>query len=179
MSSQPPQTPQFDWTKTQFYAVVALLTMLVGLGIQALLVPPERWHNLFSSPTQGPTQGTVHQSPPSPFSPLPVTGPSISQPVRQQNVCGVWLSATSQKRYNFICRGQESFEIYEVGEQGLNNNGSGKLTEEGNVEAGLLLSPKNRRARLKLKLSADGRTLEGTWQGDDPREFGQLLFHRS
>ncbi len=169
MSSQPPQPPQFDWSKTKFYTGVALITMLLGIGIQASLVPTAWWPILFPAPTERPGPQS---------SPVPVTISSANPLVRQQNVCGVWLSETSRKRYNFICQAQDSFEIYEISDQGLNKNGSGKLTEDGNIEAEFLSLPKNRRAHLKLRLSADGRKMEGSWQGDDPRESGRLLFHR-
>jgi hypothetical protein len=169
MSSQPPQQPQSDWTKGKFYAAVTILTALIGLGIQALLVPPA-WWPIFWPPASGPAPQS---------SPTPATSPSAAPVPRQQNVCGVWLSTTSQKRYDFICQGQAAFEVYEVTAQGLNKIGSGRLTEDGNVEASLFISPKNRRAYLNLKLSSDGRKLEGTWKGDDPREFGQLQFNRA
>jgi hypothetical protein len=151
---------QFEWSKTKLCAAVAILTMLTGMA----LVPPAWWPILFSPHTQNPP-------PPPPNLPINVLEP-------RQNVCGEWLSATSRKQYNFVCQDKDSFEIYETGNQGLNKTGSGKVSAGGDVSADLFSSPKNRRAHLRLRLSPDGRTMDGSWQGEDPRESGQLIFHR-
>lgn len=185
MISQQPQRPDSDWTKTKVYAGVMLLATFVGAGVQVLLVPPA-WWPIFRPPNQGqnertaqgPTSQEPEQVPPQQSSPMPVVKQPAGQTSPQQKVCGVWLSTTSQKRYNFVCQGNDSFEIYEVTSQGANKNGSGKLTGDGNVEASLLASPKNRWAHMKLRLSDDGQRLQGSWRGDDPRESGQLMFYR-
>lgn len=153
----------------KLYALVMLLTALVGALAQVVVVPPAwGWWPYEGLKTQ--TSATPAPIP----KPAPKTEPLQSQP----NVCGTWASATSRKRYDFVCQGQGSFEIYEVSDKGLSKNGSGRLTEEGNVEADILSMPKNRKAHLRLKLSADGRRMEGPWWGDDPRESGQLTFYR-
>lgn len=164
MSSQMPQQ-QFDWNKTKLCAVVAILTLVAYLA----MVPPAWWPILFPLRPESPvTQNT--------------TTPVVSHPVAaaevRQSVCGEWLSSTSRKQYNFVCQGKDSFEIYEVGAQGLNKTGSGKLSPGGDIDADILSTPKNRRAHLRLRLSPDGRTMDGSWQGEDLRESGQLMFHR-
>ncbi len=166
MSWQPPTD---NLANSRAYAITMLLAVILGAVAQAFMAPPITW--LFEK-----SRGQAAAMP----SPTPAPAPNeTSSPRSRQNVCGVWVSSTSRKRYDFVCQGQDSFEIYEVSDGGLNKNGAGKLTEDGYVEADLISRPKDRRARLRLKLSADGRTMEGTWQGDDPRESGQLRFHRA
>lgn len=140
-------------SRKTLYALVMLLTAVIGALAQVVVVPPAwNW--------------------------WPYKQRKEQPPVIQRTVCGTWVSETSRKRYDFVCQGQGFFEIYEVSDKGLNKNGSGKLIEGDNVEVELLSMPKNRRAHLKLKLSSDGLRMEGSWRGDDPREYGQLLFHR-
>lgn len=166
MNSQPPTN---NLSSSRRYAVAMLLMALISAVAQVVVVPPTwKWWPYEESKAQ--TSATPTPTP----SPTPKTAPLQTQ----ANVCGTWVSMTSQKRYDFVCQGQGSFEIYEVSNRGLNKNGSGRLTEDGNVEADLLSMPKNRRAHVKLKLSADGRRMEGSWRGEDPRESGQLTFHR-
>ncbi len=155
------QQPPDDITKNKKYALAILLVAIISAISQTLVVPPawKLW------PAEEPRAQT---------SPTPAATPIQNRP----NVCGIWVSSTSQKRYDFVCQGGDSFEIYEVSDQGINKNGSGKLTEGSKVEAEILSTPKNRKARLKLMLSTDGRRMEGSWKGDDPRESGQLMFHR-
>ncbi len=163
------QPPANNLSNTKFYAVAMLLAALIGTAAQVVGLPPAwKWW-----PYKEPGAQTSATPAPSP-SPTTQAGSLQGPP----NVCGTWVSATSRKRYDFVCQGQRSFEIYEIGDKGLSKNGSGKLTEEGGVEADLISMPKNRRARLRLKLSTDGRRMEGSWQGEDPRESGQLMFHR-
>src|SRR5215470_5951756 len=158
MSSRPPTNRFF---RKPLYAAVMLLTAVIGTLAQVVVVPPA-W-NWWPYERQETT----------------ATKPASSaSPTRQSNVCGTWVSASSGKRYDFVCQGQGAFEIYEISDQGLSKNGSGKLTEEGIVEADLLSMPKNRIAHLRLGLSADGRSMEGAWHGDDPRESGQLMLQR-
>ena len=169
MNQQLEQPPQGAWTKTKFYALIVSLAVLIGTLAQALVVPPAWTWWPVGSPAQ---EHAVQNSASS------VATPSSAPAMGQPNVCGVWRSGTSGKRYNFVCKGQDSFEIYEVSAQGVTKNGSGTLTKESTVEASLLSLPKNRMAYLKLKLSTDGRSMEGSWRGDDLRESGQLVFHR-
>lgn len=166
MNSQPPAD---NLSNNKVYAVAMLLAAIIGTLAQVVVVPPAlKWWPYEEQKAQ--TSATPAPTP----NPTPKSGTLQSQ----TNVCGTWVSATSQKRYDFVCQGQGSFEIYEVSDKGLSKNGSGKLTEDDSVEADLLLMPKNRRAHLRLKLSADGRRMEGSWQGEDPRESGQLMFQR-
>lgn len=167
MNSQPPTD---NLSSKKLYAIVMLLTALIGTLAQVVVVPPT-WN-------WWPYEGSKVQTPPPPVLTDDRSTPRKDPLQSQPNVCGTWVSATSGKQYDFVCQGQGSFEIYEVSDKGLSKNGSGRLTEEGNVEADLLSVPKNRRARLRLRLSADGRRMEGSWQGEDPRESGQLTFHR-
>jgi hypothetical protein len=106
----------------------------------------------------------------------PVATPS---PVTSQSpICGLWQSETSSKRYNFICKNQNFFELYEVGaDQGLTKVGSGTANGDA-IEVDFFSIAKNRSAKLKLKLFADGQKLEGTMQGIDPRESGWLTFRK-
>jgi hypothetical protein len=182
--NQPPAT-QNAWTQTKIHARVALLAMVVGASAQALLVFPAWNFWPFASATQESTQRTSptsspssSTSPPAKTSPSPSLSASSNASAVQQNVCGVWLSETSRKQYNFVCHGQGFFEIYEMSPQGLNKVGAGKITEDGNVEADLVPSTKPRTAHLRLRLLTDGRKMEGPWFGDDPREKGQLTFHK-
>lgn len=108
----------------------------------------------------------------------PVAESSI-KPRPRQDVCGTWQSQTSQKHYNFVCRSEGLFEVYEVSTGGLIRAGSGNVDADGSVEAHLVSPAKNRRGRWKLKLSPDGRTMQGPWYGEDPREFGQLTFYKA
>lgn len=164
MNSQPPAD---NLSNNKVYAVAMLLAAIIGTLAQVVVIPPTwKWWPYEESKAQ--TSAT----------PVPTPTPKVVPLQGQTNVCGTWISATSRKRYDFVCQGQGSFEIYEVSDKGLSKNGSGKLTEDGSVEADLLSMPKNRRARLKLRISADGRRMEGSWQGEDPRESGQLMFQR-
>lgn len=163
------QPPVDNLSNTKRYAIAMLLMALISAVAQVVVVPPTLKLWPFEE-SKAQTSATPASTP----SPTPQTVPLQSQ----SNVCGTWMSATSRKRYDFICQGEDYFEIYEVSDKGLSKNGSGKLTKEGNVEADLLSMPKNRRAHLRLRLSVDGRRMEGSWQGKDPRESGQLMFHR-
>ena len=166
MNSQPPLN---NLSGNRFYAIAMLLAALIGTLAQVVVIPPTwKWW---------PYEETKPQTSVTP-TPTPNLTDKAGSLQNQTNVCGTWVSMTSRKRYDFVCQGQGAFEIYEISDKGLSKNGSGKLTEEGNVEADLLSMPKNRRAHLRLRLSADGRRMEGSWQGEDPRESGQLMFHR-
>jgi hypothetical protein len=161
MNYQPTQPP---------YARITVLALFLAAIAQLLLVPPAWKVWPFTSPTLEPISLN---------SPIPAPTPHVKPLTEQESICGMWLSETSRKQYNFVCQGQNLFEIYEVGDQGLNKNGSGKIFEGGDVEADILSLTKNRKAHLKLRLSNDGRKMEGSWRGDDPRESGQLTFHRT
>jgi hypothetical protein len=157
------QPPIDDISKNKMYALAMLLAALVAAAGQVAGVPPA-WLNLWAQ------QETIAKTSATP-------APTATPPPSQPSVCGTWASETSPRRYNFVCQGQGSFEIYELGDTGPNKTGSGVLTEDG-VEADILSVPKNRKAHFKLRLSADGRKMEGTWKGKDPRESGQVMFRR-
>lgn len=155
-------------SRKTLYPAVMLLTALIGTLAQVVVVPPA-WNWWPYEPPKAKTTVT-----PDTRQPEPKTNPLPSQ----HTVCGAWISVTSRKRYDFVCGGGGSFEIYEVTDKGLSKNGWGKLTEGGAVEADLVSMPKNRKAHLRLRLSPDGRRMDGSWQGDDPRESGNLIFQR-
>jgi len=90
----------------------------------------------------------------------------------------MWLSETSHKQYNFACKGHDSFEIYEISDQGLTKVGTGKIIDDGNLEADFHVLKKKRWAHLQLKLSPDGQKMEGPYHGSDSGEHGWLTFHR-
>jgi hypothetical protein len=178
MSLQPPHD---DLTKHKLIVVGTLLAALVTALAQVMGVLPalDKWlsevqvtHNS-GGPVGSPTADPIASPTASPVA----TSTSMTASSRK-HVCGAWRSDGSRKQYDFVCNGPNSFEIYEVSGQALNKNGSGKLTEEGDIEADLTSFPKNRKAYLKLSVSADGQKLEGTWRGDDPRESGRLMFRR-
>jgi hypothetical protein len=169
--------PTEDWTKGKKYAVITLVVAVFAAIAQALVVPPA-WIQANSS-SSTPTSANSNPSVTAP----PVTTPPVMElPVtpipKQQNICGVWLSLTSRKQYNFVCQDQDAFVIYEVSDQQLIQNGSGTLTNNGDVKARLFLSNKKRTAHISLRLSPDGQKMEGSWRGDDPRESGALMFHK-
>lgn len=166
MSAKTTKTSQREWTT---YAVLMLLVLVVTAVSTAMLVPPA-WRAVID---RSQTTEPIVRSP----APL-FDGPSVDSQPGLKSVCGLWRSGNSRKQYGFICQQQNAFKIHEINGQGPNNTGSGKVTEDGKVEAHLLILPKKRTAHLKLQLSADGQKLEGTWNGDDPREAGQLTFHR-
>ncbi|HEY9286248.1 MAG TPA: hypothetical protein VIP46_22545 [Pyrinomonadaceae bacterium] len=95
-----------------------------------------------------------------------------------QKDCGLWQSVTSQKRYTFVCQNESRFDVFEnVPEQGLVKVGIGSFDKD-NVEAVIIVHNKGRKATLSLKLSRDGKQLEGKFSGEDPREFGQVVFRK-
>jgi hypothetical protein len=105
---------------------------------------------------------------------LPLQGRAFNP----QKDCGLWQSETSEKRYTFICQNENLFDVYlSDPNEGLVKVGTGSF-EGANVEADLYVKSKNRSAHLSLKLSADGKALEGTWTGLDPREYGQIKFYK-
>jgi hypothetical protein len=172
MTTQQPSPSQSYWTTSKPYAVLTVLAALVAAGAAFY----QAWK---LAPTPPSIQEQIVRDSPKPVAtPLAVPTPSATPIARRQNVCGVWLSITSQKKYNFVCNDQGLFEIYEVSENGSNKTGTGKITDDGSVEADLLSLAKKRKAQLKLRLSADGRMMEGSWRGDDPRESGRLTFQK-
>jgi hypothetical protein len=183
MSAKPKRKSQSEWT---IYAVITLVLLSIGAISQAF--------QSFKNPSQ--TQNPVTQNPSPPVaSPTPLSHkviepkrPEPEQPIvsvpsptpkRRSDICGVWVSATSQKQYEFVCQEPDVFQVRQINGQGLKNRGSGKVTEDGKIEADLFILPKERTAHLSLQLSPDGQKIEGTWHGDDPKiESGQLTFHR-
>jgi hypothetical protein len=155
-----------DWTRSKPYRALALFAGIIS----AVIAVATLWHAVSVSRT---TQQRVPVNSALPVATSP-TSPSFNQP----NLCGEWLSETSHKQYQFVCTGQDLFEIYEISDQGLNKTGSGKVTDDGTLEADFHSLTKNRWAHLKLTLSPDGRKMEGSFQGADPRESGWLTFRR-
>jgi len=158
-----------DWTKTRTYASLALLATFItaaaaGLTALSRSFPPEQ--------PVIPVQQEVKTLP----------SPPAKDDSLQRTVCKEWSSATSKKRYNFVCNGPGSIDVYEVTSQGTKKVGFGKFTADRRVEVELMVQPNNkraplRRAYLNLIPSSDGKNLEGPLTGDDPREVGQLTFH--
>jgi hypothetical protein len=104
--------------------------------------------------------------------------PRQSRALDSTGDCGVWQSITSEKRYTFVCRTENQFDVYENDPLGLLVKvGSGQF-DQGNVELDLFVRSKNQSAHLSLKLSDDGRSLDGSFTGSDPRESGDISFHR-
>jgi hypothetical protein len=187
-----------EWT---VYAVITLLFLLISAASQALLVPPA-WWKLPQNTSQ--TQEPVAQSPTQPVadpsspsreatepkrldSEKPAANPPANQPsanppapphAKRSDVCGAWLSETSQKQYDFVCHGQGTLQVRQVSGAGLKNTGVGTFTDDGRIEADLMILPKNRTAHLSLKLSPDGQKIVGVWHGDDHDEHGDLTFRR-
>ena len=164
-----------DWTKTRTYASLALLATLItaaaaGLTAISRSFPPERP----ATPNQ---QEVKTSTTPAPAAPPPARDDSL-----QRTVCKEWSSATSKKRYNFVCNGPGAIDVYEVTSKGTRKVGFGNFTADRRVEVELMAQPNNkraplRRAYLNLTPSQDGKKLEGPLTGDDPREVGQLTFH--
>lgn len=152
--------------------LIALLGVIVG-ALQIQKLPPPWWP---WGPPDSANRGLVEVD----ATPTPKSSPIATPPqsIPQSSICGLWRSETSGKQYNFICRTQNFFEIYEVSsDQGLTKVGSGTINGEV-VDASYFSTAKRRSAKLELKISADGQTLEGTMKGQDPRESGWLIFHK-
>ena len=158
------QTTPIDWTKTRTYAGLALLATFItasAAGFTALsrLLGPD--------PPSAPVEKALSPA---------------KDDALQQRVCKKWSSLTSKKRYDFVCNGPDSLDVYEITSQEKRKVGFGKLTADKRVEVELMVQPNNkraplRRARLSLTPSPDGKRLEGSFSGDDPREVGQLIFN--
>lgn len=177
MSSQPQSK---DLSKHRGYLIATLITAVVAAIAQALGLLP--LYKIYPTETPINTPGVEISVPPSveppPTQNPPNTNPPTTQSLMLQNLCGGWFSETSQKRYDFVCQAQAYFDIYDVTDQGRNKVGSGKMLEGGTIEANILVLKKNRIAHLTLSISADGRKMNGSWQGNDPREFGKITFHK-
>lgn len=179
------KVPQRDWTKTLPYAALVLLATLITAGagaystIKTPATPPP-------APTSAPTPTPTSLAHPSP-SPGVETRPrnplTAADVARQQSFCREWISAGSGKRYNFVCRDQDVFDVYVLSAHGPERIGTGTILKDNSVETDVVISPRNRAAQPRnshwnLKLSANGKKLEGMHSGDDPRETFQLSFHR-
>lgn len=168
MAEKRPRRSRSNWSKTNAYAALILVIGFIGAAAAVYSVwPPNK-----NSQEPPATNSASPVSTPT-ATPLPAA-PSVDQP----NICGVWLSETSHKQYNFVCKEHDSVEIYEISNQGLTKVGAGKVTNAGNLEADFHVLTKDRWAHLQLKLSPDGQTMEGSYQGRDQRESGRLTFHR-
>jgi hypothetical protein len=180
-----PSKPPTDITKHKVYALAILLATIIAAIAQVLVVPPTfvPWWTTKSSNKEsiGKDQSQAEPSPSTPPTvppPVAESSPPITPSVTPQDICCVWFSETSRKKYNFVCKGQNSFDIYEVRDQLLTITGSGKIVDDGSIKADILSMAKNRTAHLTLRLSSDRRKIEGSWHGDDPRESGRVVFHK-
>lgn len=163
MNSQTPPPQRTEWTG---YATLMLIVVFVGALAEALQVP-QSLHEYLKKP-----EADISKEIPPPDMP-----PISRLRVRPPEICAEWSSENSSKQYSFICRGAEIFEVYEVINGRLNRIGSGRFSD-GNISAEVVSLTKNRRGYWQLELSSDKTTLQGTWRGDDPREFGNLKFRK-
>ena len=167
------QPISIDWTKTRTYASLALLATFITAGAAGLTaISRSFWPERPAIQDQSAIQDQQREKAPS----------QARDNALQQMVCKEWSSATSGKRYNFVCNGADSIDVYEVTSQGNKKVGAGKFTSDRRVEVELMVQPNNkraplRRAHLNLTPSPDGKKLEGPMKGDDPREVGQLTFN--
>lgn len=167
----PQGTPPKDWSKSKIYLFLTLLFLAITALSQSLMVPPA-WNPPRPLPTPEPTPVVVHTPTPTPTPPPPVSRTS------QRTACGSWFSNTSQKKYKFICRDQNSFDVYQVNSDlDITKVGSGDAVGD-IIDAKLVVPEKGRKAYLQLQLSTDGQRMEGRWHGDDPRESGLLKFQK-
>jgi hypothetical protein len=159
------------WSSRTIYTILGLIIALVTAVSTALLVPPA-WWNLQRNPasTQQPEPVARNSAVPSGNQVIPIA--------KQQTVCGLWQSESSQKKYDFVCQGQSSFQVHEIGSTRQNNTGSGTIREDGQIQAEMLITKRGRTAHLRLHLSNDGQKIEGSWYGGDAKESGTLSFHR-
>lgn len=179
MQSSPTST---NGTRTKQYAVTMLLVTILAAVAQLLVLPPT-WLTFWASNPSiqnpvGPTSAEAQPTVSSPPSHAVATLPSGRDALTSKLVCAEWLSESSGRRYNFICQDQTSFDIYENRGGLLTKVGSGRLVEDGSLEADIRVAEKDRLAHLRLRLSSDGQKIEGSFHGDDPRESGHLVFHR-
>ena len=107
---------------------------------------------------------------------LPLPGKTTNE-VGDRN-CGEWQSESSGKRYTFICNGDNLVDVYENDpKEGLIKVGSGTMSE-GKVRLFFIPRERGRGAFLELLLSTETQTLEGSFQGAEPREAGPLRFRK-
>jgi len=163
MNSQTPSPNRTEWSG---YATLTLLVIFLGALAQSLVVP-QSLHSFLTSLRKADSE--ISQKIPPPSEPVPINN--------RREVCAQWSSQNSDHRYNFICGAENLFDVYEVNDGQLNMIGSGTFSD-GNINAQVKSLTKNRRGYWQLKLSADKNTLEGTWRGDDPREFGNLKLRK-
>jgi hypothetical protein len=170
-------TTQRDWTKTFPYACLVLMATLASTGVLV-------YKTMKSDSVQGREQPASTPSP----TPMPTPSPTPWEKnpevlARQQRVCSEWIFALTGGRYNFVCRGSDTFDIYVVRDNGSKRVGAGKIGTDGSVEGDLLI-PKHpdsapRHSHWSLKITTDGKRLEGTHYGEDPREEFPLIFDRA
>src|SRR5947207_592939 len=108
-----------------------LLILFIGAVSQALLVPPA-WQPKENQPQ---TQKPVVQNSAPPVASTPLLSREAVEPKRleseqpvanipspshtkQNDVCGVWVSATSQKQYDFVCQERDVFQVRQINGQG-------------------------------------------------------------
>jgi hypothetical protein len=176
MSTQSPNPQQQkDWSKHRAVVLITLLCLIITAIAGSLLVPPawlgvpefHRWWYPAPAPSPQPSPGPQPSPPPPPV-----------EPADNQALCGQWQSLTSGKRYNFVCRGTDSFEIYEIVPGSVPVRvGFGRVIKR-NVDVNFISREKGRTAILTLRLSDDAQTLEGIMEGVDERERGRLTFRK-
>ena len=172
MSSQPASRRN---SSTHYRRNTLIIAAITAVSTALLVIPA--WRNSGGLPPSN--QWTTPTPTPTPR-PSPVQTPQVVStplPAVKPNVCGRWKSVSSQKIYDFVCQGQR-FEIRELNGEGQNNTGSGSVSQDGEIQAALLIAKKDRTAHLRLRLSNDGQRLDGSWYGNDPRESGTLSFYR-
>jgi hypothetical protein len=168
MSFQPAHQQRSEWTG---YATLTIILVFIAAIAQALQVPHSltQWLRSVHTP-----EAAIAQGPP----PVVASPPATRTTVRQPGMCAEWLSVRSRKRYDFICAGADTFDVYETNNGQLNKIGSGRVLADGHLEAELVSTTKNRKGYWNLELSSDKNAMEGTWHGDDPRESGRLQFSK-
>ena len=148
--------------------------------------------------------GCLEETPPlSPVAPsetpAPVFASSGEEHLRVPEVCGAWKSVTSRKTYEFRCRGNGSFDVYELGQrigEGVQIGDSVTATvsilvtksqdthQTGTTQDGVKVEvyvhseqSASRPALFRMRLNPQG-DLVGTFRGTDPRENGDIRFIR-
>jgi len=166
MNVKSPSTKRTEWTG---YGTLMLLVVFVAAVAEALQVP-QSLNEYFRSLRKDAEVISKQTS-------RTAESPIETSPVKRADVCSEWSSQNSTRRYSFVCVGADNFDVYEISDGQLKKIGSGSLNGD-DINAQVVSLTKHRRGYWQLKLSSDKTTLEGTWRGDDPREFGNLKLHR-
>ncbi len=153
------------------YASLTLVALFIGALAQAAQVPKSVMDLVRQLRTP---DLTLRREVPAVPEPSVMPRPTGSE----RDICGEWLSETSQRQYNFVCNGEGVFDVYEVSDGGMKKSGSGRVIGDGSIEADLVSQTKNRKGHWTLKISSDRRMMQGPWYGEDPREFGHLTLRK-